>query len=161
VATTIPPILAKPVAIPAQIPDKIVPNFDDKKPSLKFLNKITDNTIISAKATNLLIWTSRIFVKNRPIGNPLIAPSHKIIEVPLSDSFQPFLIIKSPATNSIHQQIGMSSMGGMIVTAKDITKADKPKPEKPLISPAKKQIRIKNNRSVLFNANMSTIVKGD
>ena len=147
-ATIIPPILAKPVAIPAQIPDEIVPNFDDKKWSLKFLNKITDNININAKATNLLIWTSRIFVKNRPIGNPLIAPSHKINEVPLSDSFQPFLIIKSPATNSIHQQIGMSSMGGMIVTAKDITKADKPKPEKPLISPAKKQIRIKNNQNI-------------
>ena len=53
------------------------------------------------------------------------------------------------------------SMGGMIVTDKDITKADKPKPEKPLISPAKKQIRINSNKSVLFNANMSAIIEGD
>ena len=154
-------MLAKPVATPAQIPEQTVPNFDDKKWSLKFLNKITDNVNINAKATNLLIWTSRIFVTNRPIGNPQIAPSHKTIEVPLSDSFQPFLIIKTPAINSIHQQIGMSSMGGMIVTDKDITKADKPKPEKPLISPAKKQMRINSNKSVLFNANMSAIIEGD
>tara|TARA_A100001234_G_scaffold14830_1_gene11807 strand:+ start:2588 stop:2761 length:174 start_codon:yes stop_codon:yes gene_type:complete len=52
-------------------------------------------------------------------------------------------------------------MGGMIVTDKDITKADKPKPEKPLISPAKKQMRINSNKSVLFNANMSVIIEGD
>ena len=52
-------------------------------------------------------------------------------------------------------------MGGMIVTDKDITKADKPKPEKPLISPAKKQMRINSNKSVLSNANMSTIIEGD
>ena len=30
-ATIIPPILAKPVAIPAQIPDEIVPNFDSEQ----------------------------------------------------------------------------------------------------------------------------------
>ena len=30
-ATIIPPILAKPVAFPAQIPDEIVPNFDSEQ----------------------------------------------------------------------------------------------------------------------------------
>ena len=61
----------------------------------------------------------------------------------------------NPLTAKLIQEIGYDAVyvsGG--VMAKDITKADKPKPEKPLISPAKKQIRIKNNRSVLFNANM-------
>ena len=49
-------------------------------------------------------------------------------------------------------------MGGIIVSAKDITKADKPKPENPLISPAKKQIKIKINRSELFKANIPNII---
>jgi hypothetical protein len=79
----------------------------------------------------------------------------------LSDSFQPFLIIKTPAKNSIHQHIGINSKGGMIESAKDITKADNPKPVKPLISPAKKQIKIKRARSELFKANVSNIIKCD
>jgi hypothetical protein len=75
----------------------------------------------------------------------------------LSESFQPFLIKTNPATNSIHQHTGINSIGGIIVTANDITKADKPKPEKPLIIPAKKQIKIKRARSELFKANVSNI----
>jgi hypothetical protein len=49
----------------------------------------------------------------------------------------------------------------MIESAKDITKADNPKPVKPLISPAKKQIKIKRARSELFKANVSNIIKCD
>ena len=95
------------------------------------------------------------------MGNPNIAPSQRIMDIVLSESFQPFLIIKTLAKNSIHQQIGMSSMGGMIVTDKDITKADKPKPENPLISPAKKQIKIKNIKSKLSKANVPNITMSD
>jgi hypothetical protein len=98
---------------------------------------------------------------NIPIGNPKIAPSQMVIEVFLSESFQPFLIIKTPAKNSIHQHIGISSKGGMIESAKDITKADNPKPVKPLISPAKKQIEIKNSISELFKANVPNIIVYD
>ena len=49
----------------------------------------------------------------------------------------------------------------MIESAKDITKADNPKPVKPLISPAKKQIEIKNSISELFKANVPNIIVYD
>ena len=55
----------------------------------------------------------------------------------------------------------MSSIGGIIVSAKDITKADKPKPENPLISPAKKQIKIKTIKSELSKANVPNITVND
>ena len=92
------------------------------------------------------------------MGNPKIAPSQRITDIFLSESFQPFLIIKTLATNSIHQQTGINSIGGIIVSANDITKADKPKPENPLISPAKKQIEIKINRSEISKANVANII---
>ena len=95
------------------------------------------------------------------MGNPKIAPSQRVTDIFLSESFQPFFIKKNPAINSINQHIGINSIGGIIVTANDITKADKPKPEKPLIIPAKKQIKIKRARSELFKANVSNIIKCD
>ena len=156
-----PPILAKPVATPARTPEKPVPAVVDKNWILKFFDKINAKINIKTKAVILLVWKSRIVVKKIPIGNPKIAPSQRIMDIFLSESFQPFLIIKTLAKNSIHQQIGMSSMGGMIATDKDITKADKPKPENPLISPAKKQIKIKTVKSKLSKANVPNITMSD
>ena len=83
------------------------------------------------------------------------------MDIFLSESFQPFLIIKTLAKNSIHQHTGINSIGGIIVSAKDITKADKPKPENPLISPAKKQIKIKITKSELSKANVPNITVSD
>jgi hypothetical protein len=83
------------------------------------------------------------------------------MDIFLSESFQPFLIIKTLAKNSIHQHTGINSIGGIIVSAKDITKADNPKPENPLISPAKKQIKIKTIKSELSKANVPNITVSD
>ena len=160
-ATIIPPILAKPVATPAKTPDEIVPTDVDKNWILKFLNKINAKINIKTKTIILLVWKSRIVVKKIPIGNPKIAPSQRIMDIFLSESFQPFLIIKTLAKNSIHQHTGINSIGGIIVSAKDITKADKPKPENPLISPAKKQIKIKTIKSELSKANVPNITVSD
>jgi hypothetical protein len=147
------------VATPAKTPAKIVPSFVDKKFSLKLRNKIIDKISINTKATILLVWKSNFVVKNIPMGNPKIAPSQRVTDIFLSESFQPFFIKKNPAINSINQHIGINSIGGIIVTANDITKADNPKPENPLITPAKKQIKIKRDRSELFKANVSNIIK--